>query len=102
MQDLTGKFAAPLTVSSMSGGNTQADPESARIAMTAPGSTSIEQPSPTSNNVLHIPEPGSAQIPVSHPGMQEKVRVQPAREGAGRWDDAHTIPGRSGGWKETS
>lgn len=42
-----------LSVTSESAGNTQADPESARLAMSAPGSEGILPLSPTSDNVVN-------------------------------------------------
>lgn len=102
MQNLTGKFSARLVPSSMSAGNTQADPGSYKLAMTAPGSPSILPPSPTTDNLLDLGASNSDPIPVSHPGMQERVQVQSARAGSIPWRDAHDIPGDGQGWKETS
>jgi hypothetical protein len=100
VQNLTGKFTAALSPSSMNAGNTTAgDPQ---LAMTAPGSQSV-LPVADKMDVLPMPQwtPGP-QIPVSHPGMQERVQVQSARAGSIGWKDAHGIAGDGGGWKETS
>jgi hypothetical protein len=103
VQDLThdprtgGK--AYLSPSSMNAGNTTADDP--QLSMTAPGSVSI-LPVAERLDVLPLPQwSAGGQIPLSHPGMQERVQVQSSRGGSIPWTDAHDIP--SGGpWKETS
>lgn len=100
MQNLTGKFTAALSPSSMNAGNTTADDP--KLSMTAPGSTSI-LPVPERMDVLPMPQfTNGTAIPVSHPGTRDRVTVVGGRDGAGPgWKDAHDIP--SGGpWKETS
>jgi hypothetical protein len=99
VQNLTGKFTAALSPSSMNAGNTTADDP--KLAMTAPGSVSI-LPVPDRMDVLPMPQfTNGTAIPVSHPGMQERAQVQSSRGGSIPWTDAHDIPG-GGPWKETS
>ncbi len=102
MQNLTGssRYPAYLVNSSMNAGNTTADDP--QLAMTAPGSTSI-LPVPERMDVLPMPQwSAGAQIPVSHPGQQQRVDVQSARDGSMPWKNAHDIPGDGSRWKETS
>jgi hypothetical protein len=100
MQDMTGRFTAALSPSSMQGGNTTAD--DAALVMSAPGSQSV-LPVPDRMDVLPMPKfTNDTAIPVSHPGQREKVAVQSARDGSIPWKDAHDIPSPGGGWKETS
>jgi hypothetical protein len=101
MQDLTGRFAAPLCPSSMSAGNTVKNERTAGIEMTAPGSESILPASPTRDQVIEIPAASDEKIPVSFPGTHDKVTVMPGGKGGGSWDDAHTIPSPSR-WRETT
>jgi hypothetical protein len=103
VQDLThdarigGK--AYLVPSSMSGGNTVSDDPS--LSGTAPGSVSII---PVADTVDHLPLPefsDGGQVPVSHPGMRDKVEVQGASAGGGKWAETHGGPA-GGRWKRTS
>jgi len=93
MQRLTG---GPLVPSSMAAGNTVYD--DASLAMTAPGSPSVNNYANVTKDVLPQPRLGT-QIPVGSPGMQQHAAAAHPDDGGGSW----TVAGRSGGgWKETS
>jgi hypothetical protein len=89
---------AYLVPSSMQGGNTVSDDPT--LSMTAPGSVSI-LPVPDKTDHLPLPEWSGDKIPVSFPGDRDRVTVESASSGGGRWQDAHDIPAASR-WKETS
>lgn len=85
MQDLTGKFTAALSPSSMSAGNTTADDRA--ITQSAPGSASV-LPVPDRMDNLPMPAWTNAEpIPLGHPGQQQKAS-SPARESLGAFTDA--------------
>lgn len=91
MQDLSSKFQTGLSPSSMNAGNTTAD--SAKLVMTAPGSTSV-LPVPDRMDVLPMPQwSDGGQIPVSHPGNREKVTADTSAHGGGRFDDVDEAAG---------
>ena len=100
MKDLSGSVQAPLVNSSMNAGNTTAsNPE---LAMTAPGSESVL---PVSDRLDVLPQPrftnGTA-IPVSHPGIRDKVTVHAGPDGSTGWTNAHDIPKDTAHpWRET-
>lgn len=102
MQDLTGGSQtgakAILVPSSMSGGNTVADDP--KLSMTAPGSPGI-MPLPDAVDHLPLPDHSGAEIPVSHPGVRDKVTVQSAPAGSIPWTNMHDVPSASR-WKETT
>lgn len=82
-----------LVPSSMQGGNTVSD--SASLSMTAPGSQSVI-PVPETLDVLPLPRPSGAEIPVSN--QRDRVTGNPAPGGTGPWTDI-TETG-NGGWKQ--
>jgi hypothetical protein len=99
MRDLSGTVMAPLVNSSMNAGNTTAsNPE---LAMTAPGSESVL---PVSERLDVLPQPrytNATPIPVSHPGIHDRVAHPAGPDGAGpAWTDAHQIPREASRWKE--
>lgn len=100
MEDLTGRFGTYLSPSSMNAGNTTAG--NAELTMTAPGSLSV-LPVPDRMDVLPQPRfTNDSPIPVSHPGVRDKVTPVGGRDGAGPgWKDAHDIP-KGSMWKEMS
>lgn len=55
MEDLSHMVQSLTAGESMSAGNTIASPDSARMAMTAPGSESILPPSPTHDQLITTP-----------------------------------------------
>jgi hypothetical protein len=102
MQVLTGDSQtggkAHLVNSSMSGGNTVCDDPS--LSGTAMGSPGII-PLPDVVDHLPLPEISGPEIPVSHPGVRDKVAVQSAPAGSAAWTDVHDVPSASR-WTETS
>lgn len=101
MQNLSEQLAskAILVPSSMNAGNTTAsNPE---LAMTAPGSESVL---PVQERLDVLPQPrfsNGTPIPVSYPGVRQKVAVHAGPDGAIGWTDAHDIPkDRSHPWTE--
>lgn len=91
MEDLTGKFPAALVPSSMNPGNTTAD--APNLAMTAPGSPSVNPIHETPDN-LPLPVFSQAQIPVSN--AKNKPAVPRPGGSFGEWADKSRA---SGPWK---
>jgi hypothetical protein len=96
MHDLTGQHLSSLVNESMNAGNTTAsNPD---LAMTAPGSESVL---PVSERLDVLPQPrftNPTPIPVSHPGIRDRVRTPARPEPAGAWRDVHDRDD-GGGWR---
>lgn len=88
MEDLTRMLAGstPLTPSPAQLGNTVASQPGA--AMTAAGSAGAFAPDRQLAVVDTAADDAGPQIPVSHPGLQPRARVQPAPDGYTNWADA--------------
>ena len=85
----------PLCPSSMSAGNTICDSQP-ELAMTAPGSPSVNAKVQLDmTDTLPLPEMGT-QIPVGRPGGQQHAPVRHASHG-GSWGQAG---GSGSGWKQ--
>jgi hypothetical protein len=95
MQDLSGRFAGKLNLvpSSMSGGNTLSEGGVVNLAMTAPGSPSIN-PHLGRVDILPQPQPAGPQIPVSNGANKPVPAGQPAGGSFG-------LPAFTGTWKAT-
>jgi hypothetical protein len=98
MIDLTGEHPTLLVPSSMSAGNTQADPRSTVIAMTAPGGEGILPPSPTSDTVVPIGCDGRIEDYVHL--ITDGGAVASGRPRSQSFQSADDIPG-PGKWRET-
>lgn len=104
MRDLTRDAQtgakAILVPSSMSAGNTVYDEPG--LAMTAKGSPGVNNYAEVAKDVLPQPTWSNPdQIPVSHPGVRDRVMAPRASDGnnPGAWKDAHDIADPSR-WKE--
>lgn len=103
MRDLTRDAQtgakAYLVPSSMSAGNTVSDDPG--LSMTAKGSPGVNNYAEVAKDVLPLAQfTNPDQIPVSHPGMRDRVMAPHAPDGNGpAWQDAHDIADASE-WKE--
>jgi len=92
MEDLTGKFPTALSFPSMAGGNTIADPAGHKLAMTAPGSESVNPLPDRLDNVIDTAGNPSnpRRIEVNDP-LRSGEEASPGPDGSGTW-------AKAGGW----
>lgn len=99
MQDLSNTYGDPLSLlvpTSQEGGN-MIQPNLAKKAMTAPGSSPVSPLPPPVEGVNPEPNFSGPQIPVSFPG--DNPRVPAGTSPGGQWADINTHPGVL--WKQT-
>jgi len=101
MEDLTGRWPTHLAPTSQSAGNTVADPAGHALAMTAPGSDSVNKLPTSTDNTITIGSDLPA-IPVNTPQREWEAAIpfdSIANSDGPEWTRPGSAP--APGWAET-